>query len=470
MTGLIIGAITIIAIIFFKNQSNKKKRKIEADRLQKIKQQEDEQKKIEHANRLERERLNKIEQKKRQEEEKRFELIRLQKVEEKRKLDEVNRVEKERLQRIEDEKYEIVKTVIVDEIAENGKFSFVIKRGDNTYAYVQSTNVFNLNSNLKILKEKTETFNWFSEFEHNKRQNLIKEQIQLQKQIESNTELETIESHQRNFCESDTQFSNHVEHLYNQNPINISFSNIRRFSVSYVNQLTSEVTDSLYSELNSGITILETEGHLHQYIYSYGNMHQAKLKQSFEVITNLAQIVNDKDLQIIDYGCGQGIGTFVFIDHLKAINQNNYVISKVRLIEPSELALKRASLNIKYSLRSVNQNENVLAIHKELDNITNQDLMTNFASIKFHIFSNILDVPNINLLTLCEKINSTQKGINYFICVSPKFWEEARHPRNIRLDTFMSYFQQRHQINIISMRETNINIWKRYERVFEATI
>ena len=470
MTGLIIGAIVIIAIIFFINQSNEEKRKIEAYRLLKIKQQEDERKRIELANRLERERLNKIEQQKRQEKEKRAELIRLQKVEEKRKLDEINRVEKERLQRIEDEKYEIVKTVTADEIAENGKFSAVIKREDNTYAYVQRSTVFNMNSNLKLSREQTETFDWFSESEHDKKQRQIKEQIQLKKQIESKRELEAIESHQRNFCEYGTQFSNQVEHLHIQNPANFSFSNIRRFSVSYVNQLTKEAADTLHSELNSGVTILETEGHLHKYIHAYGNMHQAKLNQSFDVIPNLIQIVNGNDLQIIDYGCGQGIGTFVFIDYLKAINPNNYAISKVRLIEPSELALKRASLNVKYSLRSVNQDDNVLAIHKELDDITNQDLITNSASIKFHIFSNILDVPNINLLTLYEKINSTQNGINYFICISPKFWEEGKHPRNIRLDTFMSYFKERHRINIISTRETNINSWKRYERVFEATM
>ena len=177
MTGLIIGAIVIIAIIFFINQSNEEKRKIEAYRLLKIKQQEDERKRIELANRLERERLNKIEQQKRQEKEKRAELIRLQKVEEKRKLDEINRVEKERLQRIEDEKYEIVKTVTADEIAENGKFSAVIKREDNTYAYVQRSTVFNMNSNLKLSREQTETFDWFSESEHDKKQRQIKEQI-----------------------------------------------------------------------------------------------------------------------------------------------------------------------------------------------------------------------------------------------------------------------------------------------------
>jgi hypothetical protein len=80
------GVIVIIAIIFV-TQSNEEKRRIE------------------QLNRLEREQLNKIEQQKRQDEEKRANLIRLQKIEDKRILDEAKRIEKERLQKIEDDKY-----------------------------------------------------------------------------------------------------------------------------------------------------------------------------------------------------------------------------------------------------------------------------------------------------------------------------------------------------------------------------
>lgn len=453
----------------FGKSEKQKQLELQQRQAEERKQQEAIRQKAEFEKKLEEEKLLKqIQKQQKLDEAKRLEKERLKQIKEQQKLEEANRIEKERLQKIEDEKYEIVKVVIAEEKADNSKFSAVLKRANNTYAYVESPTIFDLNSNLKLLKDKTESFSWLSESEHNKRQKRIKEEIQLQKQIESKRELDSIERHQRNFCESDTQFSNQVEQLYNQNPTNISFSNIRRFSVSYVTQLTKDVADRLHLELESGVKILETEEHLHKYIHAYGNMHQAKLNQSFDVIPNLAQIVNGKDLQIIDYGCGQGIGTFVFVDYLKSINRNNYTISKVRLIEPSELALKRASLNVKYSLRSANQNENILAIHKDLDSITNQDLMTNSEVIKFHIFSNILDVPNINILALCEKINSTQEGINYFICVSPKFWEEDIHPRNIRLDTFMSYFQQKHQVNIISKRETNINSWRRYERIFEA--
>lgn len=112
----------------------------------------------------------------------------------------------------------------------------------------------------------------------------------------------------------------------------------------------------------------------------------------------------------------------------------------------------------------------VLSIHKTLDNISNDDISTNSQSIKFHIFSNIIDIESINIQSLCTKITQTQNGVNYFICVSPRFWEDGVHPRNLRLDAFMNYFQQRHNVSVISTRESNINSWKRYERVFNATM
>ena len=195
-------------------------------------------------------------------------------------------------------------------------------------------------------------------------------------------------------------------------------------------------------------------------------MHQAKLLQSLEVIPNLKTLISNKDIQINDYGCGQGIGCIVFIDYLKSIQATNFTISKIKLIEPSELAIKRASLNVKYCLKSINQNENVLSIHKTLDNISNDDISTNSESI----FSNILDVESISIESICEKITQTQSGVNYFICVSPKFWEDGDHPRNLRLDTFMYYFQKLYDVSVISKRESNINNWKRYERVFSLTM
>jgi hypothetical protein len=428
MTEFIILAIVIIAIIYFVNQFNEEKLEIE-------------------------------EEKKRQDRMK-YQSEQSKKEEEKKKLEQANSLEKVRLQKIEDAKYETFTIVIVGQ-NNDGIYTCVLKRQNNTYAYVKrSETAFQLNATMKLSKDKANSFEWISETQHIKKQKEVKEQKERQEEIARQNALQEIENKQRNFCESNTPYCKNIHSMYISNPKNFNFATVR--------SLTQDC--GVWDELNNGVEILTTYEQLSQYIFSYGKMHQAKLIQSLEVISNLQPLVNNKDIQINDYGCGQGIGSIVFIDYLKSITAKNFTISKVKLIEPSELALKRASLNVKYCLKSINQNENVLSINKTLDNITNDDISTNPQSIKFHIFSNIIDVESINIQSMCSKIAETQKGINYFICVSPKFWEDGVHPRNLRLDAFMDYFQQRHKVSIISTRDSNIYNWKRYERIFNVTM
>ncbi len=268
--------------------------------------------------------------------------------------------------------------------------------------------------------------------------------------------------------EINTVFRNNIADIKN----NMSFNAIRELSVNFVKKLTVAESDKLYRELNGGAAIIEKEGHLHRYIYAYGKMHQAKLNECFKTIENLQTELNAKDIQIIDYGCGQGIGSIIFIDFIKSNHLTNFTISKIILIEPSEIALKRASLNVKYCLKSVAKNENILAINKTIEQIGSQDLSTKSTSTKFHIFSNILDVNDFNIDLFAQKIDNSQKGTNYFICVSPKLWKKGKHPRNLRLDTFMNYFQQRRNVKVLSQRETDIctntDNWARYERIFKV--
>ncbi|MBE7691247.1 hypothetical protein, partial [Tenacibaculum piscium] len=380
---------------------------------------------------------------------------------------------------IEDEKYENF-TVILSGLEQNtSKFKCILKRKNNTFAYIERTNTgfklerinksytfkktntgckFDFIDTLKLLKEETNNFKWINEEQHKIEQKNIEKEITRQKSLELN---------QQNFCETNTDYSLNIQYIYNQNPTNFNFAKIR--------SLTQNC--GVWDELNNGVEILTTDDQLSQYIFSYGKMHQAKLLQSFEAISNLKSIINNQEIQINDYGCGQGIGSIVFIDYLKSIRATNFKISKIKLIEPSELALKRASLHVKYSLKSLNQNENVLSIPKELDAITNEDILTTSTSIKFHIFSNIIDVENISIQSIYTKISETQKGENYFICVSPKFREDGNHPRNLKLNEFMGYFQKNQNVTVIKDRESNIpnpsnplKPYKRFERVFKTSI
>ncbi|GAB2564498.1 hypothetical protein [Spirosoma aerophilum] len=482
---IVVGSFIVISVIIYlvtqliKNKRiQERKRQLEADLQSEILERQEKEKrriKIQLENKKEEQKRLKLEQDQiEKEKQKRLKLEQDQTEKEQRKKDEEERLQNLFLQKQEEDRHEIL--IVVNVINKDDKFILALKRENNTYAYkVKESNPFQLNQKIRVQKVQSNGLTWFSETEHYIKLERIelynKQQIEIKKQKEK----DDIELYQKNFSEYETIFTNQIDKLFKQNPSNISFNNIRKLSVAYANQLSKEMSDKLHQELNGGISIIETEAHLHKYIHAFGNMHQAKLIQSFQAIQNLEEIINGKDLQIIDYGCGQGIGSIVFIDCLKLIQRHNCTISQIRLIEPSELALKRASCNVKYSLKSINQNDCVLAIHKPLDDLITQDLITNETSVKFHIFSNILDVESIDIKSLFQKINMTQKGVNYFICVSPKFWDEGIHIRNLRLDAFVNFFMNNQSVNLISQRTSNIHNpsnsdkpYKRYEKIFKV--
>lgn len=269
---------------------------------------------------------------------------------------------------------------------------------------------------------------------------------------------------QRSFCETDTVYCADLNRLYERNPANFKFATIR--------SLTSDC--GVWQELENGVKQLETYEQLNQYIFSYGLMHQAKLKQAYHsIFSNNHLPLSGQPLEIIDYGCGQGIGTVCFVDYIKEQTNRNCNIAKVKLIEPSVLALKRAVLHTRYSLKSFNQPENVFAVNKELDDVSLQDIGTQTDTIKIHIFSNIIDVEDFDIYQLYHKIQSTQTGMNIFTCVSPNIMES----RNLRLDRFQQYFVSKSSFAHISSRESDIpnprnpeKSYKRYERIFKVQL
>ena len=95
------------------------------------------------------------------------------------------------------------------------------------------------------------------------------------------------------------------------------------------------------------------------------------------------------------------------------------------------------------------------------------DLIINNSNIMLHLFSNIWDVEFFRLdREFLEKISSSQKGLNYFICVSPNISDN----RNARLDMFYRYFDANFETELISDRSDDIGEYKRYEKVFKTKI
>lgn len=206
-----------------------------------------------------------------------------------------------------------------------------------------------------------------------------------------------------------------------------SFQAIRTLANNSINHLTTSERDKLWSELSRGVALLNTHEHLCQYLWSFGNMHQAKLLDAFEKLPS--QIFNI-GFEIIDWGCGQGIGTINLFDFLSQNGIPNNV-KKVTLIEPSKEALDRAILHTK---RYLTNKETVHSINDFFENISENQLKSNLGIPVIHIFSNILDVAQIDLKHLSKLVDQSVLSDNYIVSVGPL------NATNRRIDAFYNYF------------------------------
>ena len=107
--------------------------------------------------------------------------------------------------------------------------------------------------------------------------------------------------------------------------------------------------------VNHGVDLLTTEEQLSAYIAAYGEMHHVKCKAAFQNFDFESIATN---FEIIDWGCGQGVGSFTFIDMLKDRGKL-HLLRKITLIEPSSAAINRAMTNIQKATNGAIQIEPV---------------------------------------------------------------------------------------------------------------
>ena len=187
--------------------------------------------------------------------------------------------------------------------------------------------------------------------------------------------------------------------------------------------------------LNHGTAVLSTEDQLCCYIASYGEMHKGKIDKALERFP-WAEL--DSDYEIIDWGCGQGIATVHFSTKLREYN----LISKLRkvtLIEPSEVALGRATINVNKALDDsieVESKQLYLPAVSETDNCI--DNIHIEEPICIHLFSNILDIQEIDLKNLANIIASSGYR-HYFVCMGPLNYG------NHRIEAFSRYFAKKNE-------------------------
>ncbi len=206
-----------------------------------------------------------------------------------------------------------------------------------------------------------------------------------------------------------------------------AFDSIRRISVRKFISFGKIKQNQLLNQLNRGVEIISNDDLMYAYLYSVGNMHKAKLQSAFESLSDTFEL----KINIIDWGCGQGIASMIFLEKYEHVG-----IDSITLIEPSEFAIKRASLHLK----TYNPIIPIKTICKKLDELTVEDFQHGISDSTIHLFSNILDIDSYSQKYLIEVIEKTQSNMNYFVCISPHIDEIKTE----RLESFRRYFENKY--------------------------
>jgi len=197
---------------------------------------------------------------------------------------------------------------------------------------------------------------------------------------------------------------------------------------------------ALYGEMNHGKKILQSDEELEAYMSLYGEMHQFKCKAAMQ------SFPFEKlgfEIQLVDWGCGQGLATLCFLEALDNRGKLG-IVRKITLIEPSVTALKRAVDNIKQATSGLSVE--IETLNAKLP--SKDEAYSPIESIKLnkgttiHFFSNILDVLDINLKKTAQIVESG-RGDHFVLCMGP------RDINNKRIDEFCEYFSPRNDFAII---------------------
>ena len=211
----------------------------------------------------------------------------------------------------------------------------------------------------------------------------------------------------------------------------LKFSSVRKVAVKRINSLDEDERDELFNAINHGRNILKNEDELNMYLHSFGKMHEAKLNYAYKQMKKAFFVPSHKDIDIIDYGCGQGIASVCFKDYLVSIGKE-LNIENITLIEPSRKALDRASelCSLFYP------GSNIIEINKDFDSLTSLDLRLN-NRCTLHLLSNITDL-DFDIHSLARKINKNLKGENWFVIVSPYFCNDLDDQMDELVDSLAS--------------------------------
>lgn len=206
----------------------------------------------------------------------------------------------------------------------------------------------------------------------------------------------------------------------------LSMSDIIRISKEI---LPREYKSRPWEILDHGISIFTTDEQLCAYICAYAEMHWAKCRAALQ---NFPFEDLEGSFEVVDWGCGQGIASLSLVEMLREREKLN-LLRKITLIEPSDVALNRALLNID---QATNNRVTILPLKKYLPYKGEEREIGGLSyecSAVVHLFSNILDINEIDLEKLAKIVGVSGRK-HYIMCMGPK------NSGAYRIDQFCSIF------------------------------
>ena len=180
---------------------------------------------------------------------------------------------------------------------------------------------------------------------------------------------------------------------------------------------------------NRTFTIKDEDG-IFCYLSAYGNWHVKKLQLAFDGL--LRSDFHSGKVNIIDWGCGQGLGAVKFLDYMEQ-NGVSLDVENIILIEPSPISLEYAGLILEQRTLGM-PGARVRRVCKLFGDLQESDLLFDSEAPVVHIFSSVLDVYGINMKELTGWFRSFRSVDNYVVVASPYYRSGIQ-----RISTFHSY-------------------------------
>ena len=186
-------------------------------------------------------------------------------------------------------KYETV-IVVFATVEERGKSRAIIKRHNNTYAFIERpTTPFSIGENLKLPREKSDSFKWVNEVEYKRREAVKKQQaLLLEQRLER-------QKKQSEYLESfGIEYLYHMTHKNNLQ--NILQKGLQSHNHAKINHLTQvDIADNLVNDRRSRLEPIYSRS-IHDYVPFYFNVKNPMLFRRKNIQNEIVVLAIDKNV------------------------------------------------------------------------------------------------------------------------------------------------------------------------------